>query len=514
MRLSTRVWIRIIAPLSAGTLALAACSAGSEGDDSREGVLDVAVTALPRSGDSFKETSLAALAVYRAVYDRLFAVAGGELSPELAVSWKALDDTTWQIKLRKNVTFHDGSAFNAKAVKWNLAKIGDPDVKSPHAGAVESVRKIEIVDPHTLRLHTRKPNGALLTQLSRIMIQSPTAYKKLGPGGFARSPVGTGPFRVTEWNQATSVKVTKFDDYWRGKPRLESIVFREIPEASTRVASILAGKADIVYEVPPERASELRDSGMRVVNVPLAQTLTLYLRNNQGGPLEDVRVRRAIAYALDVNGLAKSLLGEFATLPVGGGLTVPRALGHAESLKAYPQNLAKARDLLTEAGYPDGFTVKFHTTDGRYAKDREAAVAVADQLSQVGIKADIQILESGLYLEKLFASALASLYTMGLNSAPTYDASQSYFPVCAGPIKASDTPELCEMYDRQLSALDQGERERILQDMARHRHQQAFAIQLFRLPGIYAISPEVERLELNSDYSFADYAQVRLSGQG
>ncbi|OLT11905.1 hypothetical protein BJF78_25620 [Pseudonocardia sp. CNS-139] len=279
------------------------------------------------------------------------------------------------------------------------------------------------------------------------------------------------------------------------------------------MAQLQTGEADVVYEIPPEQAPTLAGDDVAIVNVPLAQTLVLYLRNNQNSPLDDPRVRQAIAYGLDVDAIARATLGDYAKLPVSGGIAVDGSFGYNPDLAAYPHDPDRAKQLLAEAGYPDGFTVQFDATQGRYAKDRDAAQIVASQLAEIGITVNVNFMESGLYLSKLFSSALSPMFMMGQNSAPTYDNGTSFSSICTGPIQASNAePWLCDTSNQLRSVFDDAQRRQMIFELDRFRHDQAYIVQLFQLPGIYGISTKVQGLQMEPDYSFRDYLAVELTG--
>jgi peptide/nickel transport system substrate-binding protein len=285
-----------------------------------------------------------------------------------------------------------------------------------------------------------------------------------------------------------------------------------VPDPSTRVAELQTGEADVVYQVPPQQAPSLKSGDVDIVNVPLAQTLVLYLRNNLGTPLDDPRVRQAIAYALDVNALAKAALGDYARLPVSGGVATPESFGYDPDLKAFPHDPAKAKQLLADAGHPGGFTVEFASSQGRYAKDSDAAQLVVSQLAEVGITVKLTFLESGVYLDKLFNQGMPAMYVMGTNSAPWYDNGQ----ICElfePPIHMSDpTGTLCADAAKVPTIFDDAARKKEIMRLDQERHDGAYAVQLYQLPGIYGISKKVTGLDFKQDYSFANYLTVEKTG--
>ena len=199
--------------------------------------------------------------------------------PELAESWKTLDDLTWQFKLRRGVAFHDGEPFNAEAVRYTFQRVLDPEQKSPNRANVGKVAKAEVVDDYTINIVTKQPYAPLLNRLIDFPILPPKYTTEKGNAGQALRPVGTGPYRFVEMVKDDRLIVEAFDRHWRGAPKIARIVFRPIPEPFTRSAALRNGEVDVITTVPPTLARELDGvKGVQVHRVP--STWLIYLGLN------------------------------------------------------------------------------------------------------------------------------------------------------------------------------------------------------------------------------------------
>ena len=327
----------------------------------------------------------------------------GRIVPNLAESYEvSADGLTWTLHLRKGVRFHDGTPFNAEAVKYNLERILDPANAVTFRFLISPITTVEVVDEYTVRFTTDAPFAPILAHLthSAIGMQSPAAIERYGED-YARNPVGTGPFKFKEWQRQDYILLERNPDYWGGTPEIDEIMFRVVPEDGARMLMVQTGEAHVAVRVPPDMVSLLeRDPNVNVVFTPSVRTIYIgfntYQRADQPkNPFTDVRVRQAFNYAVDNEAINEFILGGMgrpSDAPIAPGIFGYTAIG------GYEYNPAKARQLLAEAGYPNGFRVQFYSPAGRYLKDLEVAEAVQAQLSEVGIQAEIVTLEWAAYL--------------------------------------------------------------------------------------------------------------------
>lgn len=380
------VWLCLAVALAAGSVTPALAS-----ED-----VTVAIATPIDSLDPYDTNSTIAQAVGKAYYQGLFTF-DRELNvkPLLATGYEVSDDgLTYTIHLRDKVKFHDGTDFNAKAVKVNLERVLDKSNGLARYNQFSRIKRVEVVDPLTVKIVLKKPFSALINALAHpaAMMISPTALKKWGEN-IAFHPVGTGPFKFVEWDPATHLTVEKWEGYWEeGIPKIDTLTFRTVTNNNTRAAMLQTGEAQFIYPVPYAQAKLLeKDPNIDVVATP--SIILEYLSMNMlHEPFDDVRVRRAINYAINKRAMAKVVFRGYA-IPAEG--VIPQGVKYAKKLGPWPYNPEKARQLLKEAGYPDGFSTTLWSAynDGTSAK---ALQFLQQQLGQVGIDVKVKLLEPGV----------------------------------------------------------------------------------------------------------------------
>ncbi len=343
--------------------------------------------------------------------------AQSRIVPALAQSWRAIDATTWEFKLRPGVKFQDGSAFTADDVAFSLARPlnikGSPGGFAPYVRAIAAV---QVVDPLTVRLRTTRPYGPLLQELNSVAIVSRKAAANAAPEDFdsGKAAVGTGPFRLVRFARGDRIELARFDDYWGEKPAWDRVTIRMIASEPSRTAALLAGDVDAIETIPPaDLARFKRNAAYHVAQTPSWRTIYFLLDQKsdappgvtdlQGKPLarnpyKDVRVRKALSLAIDRNALTERVM-EGMAVPAAN-VVGPAILGHDAALKAAAADPAGARKLLAEAGYPDGFALTVAAPNNRYPNDEQTAQAVAQMLSRAGFKAQVVTQPFQTYLTK------------------------------------------------------------------------------------------------------------------
>jgi peptide/nickel transport system substrate-binding protein len=335
----------LIAALGLGVLGESAAGPGPAGPRR----LVLAYGAIPTSTDPAYDTGAWAMDAYDAVFDTLVVFRDGELKPSVAESWRAISDTEWEFKLRRDVKFQNGEPLNAAAVKFSLDRILNPANRIPWRSLIGSVTRVDAVDEYTVKVTTSAIEGTLPENLLVAYLVPPKYFLEAGRDRFAREPVGSGPFRFKETNPLTHFNISAWPESWRwgGKrPGVDEVSWRKLPEAATRVAAFQAREVDVVQGVPPEQAALLRRGGVTVVSQPIAQTLTINLRNTWDTPLKHKKVRQALNYAIDKEAILKNILLGHGTLSQGQ-LVGADAFGFAPDLKTYPFDLQKAKQLLS-----------------------------------------------------------------------------------------------------------------------------------------------------------------------
>ena len=323
----------------------------------------------------------------------------------LAEDWEISEDGTEYIfHLRQGVLFHNGAEFTAEDVvtSWEAGK----DPANAYAYIHESADSVEVIDQYTVRITTPEPDPLFLVIPARDWAMIPTEYfNEVGLAGIEEHPIGTGPFKFVEWATGDRIVLEAFEDYWdEGFPKVASVVFRPIPESSTRLAAVQTGEIHIANRLSSEEAQSLLGvQDVQVVRYPVDRVYYIAFNNLTSGigqPTEDVLVRQAMNYAVDRQAIVDALFNGFADLSTG--YVTPGNLGYDDSLEPYPYDPELARNLLTEAGYPDGFTIGFACPIGAYTNFEQVCQAVAGYLEEVSITlegGEIQFMESGQYWE-------------------------------------------------------------------------------------------------------------------
>ncbi|MBI2526509.1 MAG: hypothetical protein HYY95_27835 [Candidatus Rokubacteria bacterium] len=298
------------------------------------------------------------------VFDHLAArdVKTGRVGANLATSWKALDDTTWEVKLRRGVRFHDGTPFGAKDVKATFERVLDPKNKLTARGNHAKIKSVEVVDDSTVRFKTDGPYPLFVERMTAQVMQSAKVIAEKGHEWMQEHPVGTGPYKLVKWSRKQEHLLVRNDEYWGPKPHFKYVRIRIIPEQATQIAELLSGGVDVIKAVPPDQMDVINKSGTsRTTTSPILRTAMLQLdQSGRGGPnpFQDRRVRQAANLATDIDGVIKHVLNGLGDRTATG--VNPMAFGWDQTLKPYKQDVSRAKKLLAEAGFPNGLDITFH----------------------------------------------------------------------------------------------------------------------------------------------------------
>lgn len=345
-------------------------------------------------------TGLPDATVIRTMFEGLVGFTDGELVNELATSWSANDDATaYTFELREGVTFHDGTPFNAQAVKDYYDWVMDESSIAARArGQLSAMAGVEVVDEYTVRIDLEAPNGAFIFLLatSNARIASPASVAEFG-SELTRHPVGTGPFRFVSWNEGQNVIVERFEGYWGEPAKVGRLEFVVVTNAATRVAMLQSGEIHYVDGLPPQLVQTIEAAtNLEVLSAP-TNFLRILQLNTSKEPFTDPRVRQALNYAIDKQVIADVAYNGFATV-----MTAPipaSAFGHVEQ-PAYSYDPERAQELLAEAGYPDGFEFTVLTFTGD--EYRMAGQVLQQMFSQVGVQMELDQQERGALVDQIF----------------------------------------------------------------------------------------------------------------
>ena len=365
-----------------------------------------------------------------------------QLEPSLALSWEPVDEDTWEFQLRESVKFHDGSDFTAEDVKFSIERI--PVVTGPTTTTiyVRRVKEVEIVDDHKLLIHTDGPAATLPFDFVRLFIVSSEAAAdystpETSAEGFNRgtAAVGTGPFKYVSWEPKADLVLERFDDYWRGPAPWEKVIRKEISNDASRLAALKAGQVDVInyvssadylaLERDPAIDTFIGDS-VYVMNLQLDQReKTPKVYDNDGNalennPLRDPRVREAIDLAIDRETMVEIVLEGLGT---PANQMMPEGFfGYSDKIPAPNYDTEKARSLLAEAGYPDGFMMDLFCTSDRLPGDGAICEALGQMFSQIGIKTNVNAISKTVY----FPTQARKEYSAFMNGWGTLTGEASY----------------------------------------------------------------------------------------
>ena len=330
------------------------------------------------------------------------------------------DGLVYTFKLKSGIKFHDGTPFNAEAVKANFDRVTNPENKLKRYTLYKNIAKTEAIDAATVRVTLKEPFSPFINTLahpSGVMI-SPAALAKYGSKGIAQNPVGTGPFKFVEWKATDYLKVAKWEGYWKpGYPKIDSITWRPVVDNNTRAAMMQTNEAHFAFPMPPEALDSLsKKASLEVTKAP--SIIHRYLSmNTQQKPFDNPKVREAINFAINKEALVKVAFSGYA-IPAEGVL--PQGVEYATKLGPWPYNPAKAKELLKEAGYPNGFESTLWSAYN-YTTAQKVIQFVQQQLAQVGIKVQVRALEAGQRVELVesaqdAATAPVRMYYVGWSS--------------------------------------------------------------------------------------------------
>ena len=413
-----------------------------------------------------------------------------QIVPILAESWSNPDNNTWLFKLKKGIKFHDGSEFTAADVVHSYTRIQkDPDSKQ--ASSLAHVDTIEAADAYTVRLHTKRPDAALPFRLAQRFITNKASYDHLGAANADKLALGTGPYKFKDWIRGQWFVVEKNPGYAHShhKPTVDEIVFRNIPEAEVAITSLLNDEVDIISNVPPESASRVtgkaRIESVRTINI-------MFLGMHSSVPqFKNKLVRQAVNYAIDREAITKAVLKGYAyplQAPVG-----PDQYGYSPEISPkYNHDPAKAKQLLAQAGYPDGFEVEFLVPVGQYNKVKDVAEAIGAMLRAVGIRPKLrtQDQDSGF---AAIREGRVGMYIFGRGGVidPSEYLHQYYRTGVTKRLEFSNPKVDAALYAEQAS-FDPAERVKLLQKAMSLLMDEAPVAWLFQYQGLQGVSNEFD----------------------
>lgn len=426
----------------------------------------------------------------RAVNDNIYDTVltrtpAGDLIPSLAAAMPTMvDPTTWEIKLRPDVKFHNGDPMNADAVVFSIKRVIDPNFNSEQVSFFSTIKDASKKDELTLHVSTNGSDPILPSRLYWLKVVPPAHSQD---PKFAETPVGTGPYRLVNWKRGQSIELERNEAYWGTRPEIKSVFYRFIEEPGTRLAGLMAGEFDLITNLLPEFTQQVPKS----VHI-LGLEHPIIILNADQGVTKDVRVRQALNYAVDKIALAKGLFEGYAQV-AQGQLLSPSFFGYNDQVKAYPYDPEMAKKLIKEAG-AEGATVELVGTSGRWLKDRDLVEAVAAYWKKAGINAQVRIFEFNEYLNRLFDRKTRADGIFVTSSNELLDADKSFSAYYkSGGIGSSNSDEtLAGLIDAARTEIDVEKRTQLYHQAVKLAHDQAYFVWLLNIEDVYGLSKRLE----------------------
>jgi peptide/nickel transport system substrate-binding protein len=428
--------------------------------------------------------------VYRNIFDNLVTRdTSGKIVPQIATTWTYRSPTEIEFTIRTNVRFHDGTPLTAEDVVYSVRRITTPQFRSPQLSQFDSIVAAEVLAPDKVVLRTQRPYPALLAQLVKLSIVPRAYVERVGAERFNLEPMGSGPYRFVSWQRGVRVTLQANESYWRGRPPFQTVTFQNVPDEATRIANLRSGRADIIRHINPDSAAALR-SETRLRLLPAATERIGYLFiNAQAGPTKDVRVRRAIAHAINRDLLISSLLAGFGN-PVSIVLT-PANFGYVPDVPGYEYDPARARELIREAGVT-GAELTFTTSP---AYDQRVVQALQQMVQEIGLRVTIAASDHPTFLRRRQGNPEeAGSLSTGLWSCACQDADGVIFPLFrSGSIWAKySNPQFDTAVDAARITINEQERLRHYRRAFEILREDVPGVGLYQAYAIYAARRELQ----------------------
>lgn len=406
--------------------------------------------------------------------------------PHLAESFKAVNDLTWEFKLRKGVKFHNGEEFDANSVKFTFDRVLDEKTKSPQRGNVSAVKEVKIIDPYTVQLVTNAPYPLLPERMTYFKMLPPKYFQEVGPDKFATNAVGTGPYKLEQWVKGDRVILTAWENYWKGPAKIKKVIFRGIPEQATALNELAAGGIDLVREVAPDLAGQITKGGNVIATADILRVWH-YGMDPQYPPFDDINFRKAIQHALNVDLYIKEIFqGKAVRVPA---LVNPKQFGFDPSVQAPKFDVALAKQYLAKSSYKGQKIMIEHYMKGA---GPSLADAMVSDLKDVGITAEVKFYPETNALVTLNRSCKVPFNGGTWGSFSTFDADavlQPFFSMGGTYGKCHQfNPEQNKLIEDARSTVDAAKRKEIYAKVQKLLVDEAWDISLFAPQDIYGMN--------------------------
>jgi len=430
------------------------------------------------------------------MYDSLYTFdSKGKLLPQLATSYKISDDGLhYTYVLRDGVKFHNGDALSSADVKFSMDWILNPKTKSTRRPQfAQLIESVDTPDARTVVFNLRTRDGAFLNKIAGYLFIIPKAYceKLAAPEDFAKAPVGSGPFKFVEQQIGQFTKIERFDGYWGPKPQVKTIIYKVIPEPTSRVNALLSGEVDISEGIPTNQVASLKkEAGIDVLPTPIGSPLAVRLYSDDPeSPLSKRDVRLALNYAIDVNAIIKSVFHGIGA-PMATYISKYYPIGVDPALQPYGYDPKKAKALLAAAGYPNGFEIKMYSASDM---PKELAEAVVAYWSQVGVRARVQYMDYAAWSRINNTHATAPMTIMQFSNA-IWDPLHPVQGAAAkdGTWSNYSNPEVEKLLLQAQGTEDAAGRDRIFKQIGRVLHDDAQSVLITELFYVFGKKRDLE----------------------
>jgi len=426
--------------------------------------------------------------------------------PGLIKGYSVVDDVTVDLDLRDDVKFHNGEPFTAASVKFSMERVLDPASKSPRITAINWLESAEIAGDYKVRLHFKQPYPLWMEEMQNFAMVPPKYIQEKGQEYFAEHPVGTGPYKFVKWSRGQEIVLEANPEYFKGAPRIKTVVFKIIPDSSTQIAALLSGAVDVVRNVTPEdRAVIDAKKNLKTVSVPILRFQWFYLADalNPDSPLSDKRVRQAINYAANVPRIINDIVGGLGTQTV---CLNPMHFGFNPDLKPYPYDPEKARALLKEAGYDASQELTLNYAIVNMIKGDEVVQALQSDLAQVGIKIRLQKWSGVGYMDLVKSGRAAPIFGLNWGSFGVFDGDAILYPFFHSTQQYGffHTDELDKLIMAQHTMMDAEKRKAIMGKIQEIIREEAPWIFMYAFHSIKAFNTKLD-FQPRSDETFYAY---------
>jgi peptide/nickel transport system substrate-binding protein len=454
--------------------------------------LRIGVAAFPSSdGDPHRSVSVYTTYIWSPIFETLTTFKeNGELIGELAESWKQIEPNIWHFFLKKNITFSNGRPLKANDILESLNYI-----KTSHgsmtivARDLSVIKSSHVINDHTIAIKTSIPSAILPRILTALYIVEPDHWKELGPEDFAKNPIGSGSYKVSSWEQGV---ISYIDNKYSNRlPKIKKLKIFQLPESTTRLQALISGSIDIAIGMSPDDINPIETIGGYMHQRKPIDVMTITFVIGEGKPIDDVRVRRALNYAVNKEAITKILLSGYSQPATQGA--VRGLLGYNSDLQTYPYNPKKARILLNEAGYKDGFTLNIEVIIGSNASDSAIYQLVASNLKDVGVSLKINPIPTSQMVKVILQGQWkGDGFSQIFGGWPTFEPMKTFrFHSCLSP-----TPWFCDKtimpkIKATIESPSLNNRIRLTKEVLAFYHDQATTLMLHEVPLLDGIGPRI-----------------------